>query len=48
MYYTDKIIENCEYCKEIKKREITFYPEHFAKPWCRSGKKEHCTCDSCF
>lgn len=25
-----------------------FVPDHFALPTCRSGKHNHCTCDSCF
>ncbi len=45
---------DCEYCK------ITFYPAlrngtkdvfapaHKASPRCQSGKRPHCTCDTCF
>ena len=25
-----------------------FYPRHKARSWCESGKKPHCTCDTCF
>lgn len=25
-----------------------FAPRHKANQWCRSGKRNHCTCDGCF
>lgn len=47
---------NCETCKEIyypaiaKGEDISsiFAPRHKASDRCKSGKRSHCTCDSCF
>jgi len=25
-----------------------FMPHHQASPYCKSGKRPHCTCDTCF
>lgn len=41
----NKAINNCKTCQEYK-REI--YPNHFASSNCESGKRNHCTCDTCF
>ena len=42
-YYTD-----CAYCQREKERNSTFFPRHQASERCRSGKRNHCTCDTCF
>jgi hypothetical protein len=40
-------IANCKYCQEIK-ASGGFGPSHFASPNCRSGRRNHCSCDTCF
>lgn len=30
------------------KPDMPFAPLHRSNPYCRSGKRPHCTCDSCF
>ena len=40
-------IANCKYCQEIKDSG-GFGPSHFASPNCRSGRRNHCTCSTCF
>lgn len=45
---------NCRGCAEhyrhyhAGKTEPPFAPPHKASETCRSGKHNHCTCDSCF
>jgi len=39
-------IANCEYCKKIA--ASGFGPSHFASANCQSGRRNHCTCDTCF
>lgn len=43
---------NCPGCKEYYdnpgKPTGVFTPSHNASPRCESGKRPHCTCDSCF
>lgn len=36
---------DCEAC--VAAREFGG-PSHYASPRCRSGKRPHCTCDTCF
>lgn len=41
----------CDYCQEFYKAKdpaTHFAPRHTASPGCRSGKRPHCTCDTCF
>lgn len=38
-------IENCKYCQNSKG---TMHPNHFASSRCESGRRNHCTCDTCF
>lgn len=38
-------IEECKVCQANKGR---MYPNHFASSNCKSGKYNHCTCDTCF
>lgn len=41
-----RTVPGCKYCEENKfSRDM---PEHDASPDCESGKKPHCTCDSCY
>jgi hypothetical protein len=37
----------CEYCKKIA-ASGGFGPSHFASPNCQSGRRNHCTCSTCF
>jgi hypothetical protein len=41
---------NCSGCKPIldHPRLDPFQPSHKPSSYCRSGKRPHCTCDSCF
>lgn len=41
-------IDGCSYCDNEKAKEETFFPWHFAGAFCQSGRRNHCTCDSCF
>lgn len=38
----------CEYCRREQDRGSTFFPSHRASARCRSGGRQHCTCDTCF
>lgn len=38
-------IEECAYCFKYKGQ---MHPDHFASYMCKSGKRNHCTCDTCF
>lgn len=38
----------CGYCDSQREAEATFFPSHQAMSHCRSGGRNHCTCDSCF
>jgi hypothetical protein len=42
---------NCPTCVREKRDHPTldpFMPNHTASPRCRSGRRNHCTCDTCF
>jgi phage FluMu protein Com len=43
---------NCPRCQEFYDSKLTpnlvFAPHHKAKDNCESGKRPHCTCDTCF
>lgn len=39
---------NCEKCKEFYRDPNAFSPSHKASERCESGKRPHCTCDTCF
>ena len=48
---------DCDYCLglttrtdrfQIKDPAQGFFPDHDAMAGCRSGGREHCTCDGCF
>ncbi len=41
-------IDECNACQRYIADKQTFYPPHFASRGCESGKKPHCTCDTCF
>src|SRR5258708_735162 len=35
-------------CNQCQEHLGEFYPSHFASQGCESGKRPHCTCDTCF
>ncbi len=35
-------------CKSCESWGGEMGPGHFASPYCRSGRSNHCTCDTCF
>lgn len=37
---------DCEYC--LTQSVFKGGPSHVGSSYCRSGKRPHCTCDSCF
>lgn len=39
-------VENCVFCAKFKATD--FFPPHDASDRCESGKRNHCTCDTCF
>lgn len=41
---------NCKACEELARHKTLspFMPSHKANPHCRSGGRNHCTCDGCF
>jgi acyl dehydratase len=43
--YAKPQVSDCDYCKEVS---IFGGPGHFASGSCRSGRRAHCTCDTCF
>lgn len=45
---TDRYVEGCAYCEAARERGDSMMPSHNAMPSCRSGKRNHCTCDTCF
>lgn len=38
----------CIYCDDQRKGNTTFHPSHDASHRCESGKRNHCSCDTCF
>jgi len=38
----------CAYCDRERESGNTFHPSHDASDQCRSGKRIHCSCDTCF
>lgn len=48
--YIDKNCKTCqkEYYPAIKEGRIAYGPKHKASERCESGKRPHCTCDTCF
>jgi len=41
-------VGECAYCDRERKAGTDFHPSHDASSGCQSGKRPHCTCDSCF
>lgn len=40
---------NCCGCREwYEKDKYPFVPSHNASPRCQSGKRNHCSCDTCW
>ena len=35
-------------CKSCDRETSDFHPPHDASPRCESGKRSHCSCDTCF
>jgi len=40
--------KNCSYCRQAKESGDDGMPRHFASAYCQSGRRSHCTCDTCF
>jgi hypothetical protein len=38
----------CAYCDRLRAERSTYHPNHNASPRCQSGRRDHCTCDTCF
>ena len=38
----------CAYCDAERASGNSFHPPHDARPDCRSGRHNHCSCDTCF
>lgn len=38
----------CDYCDTLPRFGNDFHPSHDASPRCESGKRDHCSCDTCF
>jgi len=38
----------CQYCDDQRGQGSRFMPSHNASTRCRSGRRNHCTCDTCF
>jgi hypothetical protein len=38
----------CDYCDRERAQNNNFHPSHDASDRCRSGKRAHCSCDTCF
>lgn len=37
---------DCDRCQSYV--DTSWFPDHDAMPGCRSGRRDHCTCDGCF
>ena len=46
VYRRRQWVKDCAYCAEHKPSD--FFPAHDASNNCESGKRDHCTCDTCF
>jgi hypothetical protein len=38
----------CVYCDAERAAGNRYHPRHNAKDTCQSGKRNHCTCDTCY
>lgn len=38
----------CAYCDRMRAEKVSFFPDHDASQRCMSGKRSHCSCDTCF
>ena len=38
----------CKECDRYRAEGVSFHPSHTASPNCQSGRRAHCTCDTCF
>jgi len=41
-----RAVDGCDFCKDCQHEGMM--PYHDASPNCESGKRIHCTCDTCF
>ena len=41
-------IQGCAYCERELLDGNRHFPPHDASPRCESGKRDHCSCDTCF
>ena len=41
-------IGECAYCDRERALNNSFHPPHNASRTCRSGRHNHCSCDTCF
>ena len=41
-------VVGCAYCERERMTGNDFFPSHVPSGGCRSGKRPHCTCDSCW
>jgi hypothetical protein len=41
-------VKGCRYCESEREAGNTFFPSHVPSRGCRSGRRPHCTCDTCF
>lgn len=39
---------DCQTCCRYAESSMGFFPSHEAMKSCRSGRRDHCTCDGCF
>lgn len=44
----DIYVVGCAYCEREREAGVTFFPRHVPSVRCQSGKRPHCTCDTCF
>ncbi len=44
----NKYVDGCGECAGYRERKVQFFPNHYASERCQSGKRNHCTCDTCF
>jgi hypothetical protein len=38
----------CAYCDHERRARNEYHPPHDASKDCESGKRSHCSCDTCF
>ena len=48
MIQMGSIVRGCKGCEPMLENPDAMCPSHTASDRCRSGKRPHCTCDTCF